>query len=450
MLFLFLSPAAVPDPPKRERTRINVSWLIKLRWAAFGGQLLTVLVVAGILRVPLPLLPLMIVLALEGLSNVALALWFEKVSVGEGWGEHVRSADRLLGAAIAADLFFLTLLLHLSGGAANPFCLFYLANLTLAAVVLRGRRVWVITAIAVAFYGSLYLWHRPLPELSDPVGPAIAEGVRDLRAAGAFTAFATAAFTIVYFTARVTNALIQRETELHEAQQRRLRDDKLQALGTLAAGAAHELASPLSTIAVVAKELALSLKNAGASADSQEDVQLVREEVDRCRTILRHMAADGGQVIGEIVETAFGKELVAAILQGVREPERLRVTVGPGVEETPILAPKHGLAQAVRGLIHNALDATAASGVEVELSVEIVRDWMAIEIRDRGPGLPGEILERAGEPFFTTKAPGKGMGLGIFLARSLVERLGGSTALENRLGGGAVARVRLPIAGSRL
>jgi len=412
--------------------------------------LLTVLVVAGILRVPLPLLPLMIVLALEGLSNVALALWFEKVSVGEGWGEHVRSADRLLGAAIAADLFFLTLLLHLSGGAANPFCLFYLANLTLAAVVLRGRRVWVITAIAVAFYGSLYLWHRPLPELSDPVGPAIAEGVRDLRAAGAFTAFATAAFTIVYFTARVTNALIQRETELHEAQQRRLRDDKLQALGTLAAGAAHELASPLSTIAVVAKELALSLKNAGASADSQEDVQLVREEVDRCRTILRHMAADGGQVIGEIVETAFGKELVAAILQGVREPERLRVTVGLGVEETPILAPKHGLAQAVRGLIHNALDATAASGVEVELSVEIVRDWMAIEIRDRGPGLPGEILERAGEPFFTTKAPGKGMGLGIFLARSLVERLGGSTALENRLGGGAVARVRLPIAGSRL
>ena len=171
MLFLFLSPAAVPDPPKRERTRINVSWLIKLRWAAFGGQLLTVLVVAGILRVQLPLLPLMIVLALEGLSNAALALWFEKVSVGEGWGEHVRSADRLLGSAIAADLFFLTLMLHLSGGSANPFCLFYLANLTLAAVVLRGRRVWVITAIAVAFYGSLFLWHRPLPELSDPVGP---------------------------------------------------------------------------------------------------------------------------------------------------------------------------------------------------------------------------------------------------------------------------------------
>jgi two-component system sensor histidine kinase RegB len=425
----------------QERVRINLSWLIQLRWAAVGGQLVTVTFITLALDIRMPLASLAAILAVEGLSNLTLAWWFWKVRRADAWIRWAPFADRLLAFVMAADIFFLTLLLYETGGPTNPFHLFYLANLTLGAVILRARGAWVLTAMACICYASLFLWHVPLAELS----AGQPSDIFTLRNRGALTAFTTAAVVIVYFTARVTTALARREADLTRAQQLQARGEKLEALGTLAAGAAHELASPLSTIAVVAKELAVVLQQGKIGPDCIQDAQLIREEVERCRLILRRMAADAGQSVGEALQPVVGGDLLKAIVDDVRDPSRLQVEIGEGVTNVAVLAPMHALAQALRGLIHNSLDASEPSEA-VELSATCTSAKLLLEIRDRGHGMGADVLARAGEPFFTTKEPGKGMGLGLFLARTLVERLGGEVVLESRSPRGTIARVTLPIA----
>jgi two-component system sensor histidine kinase RegB len=422
-----------------ERTRINLSWLIKLRWAAFVGQLATVAFVYGVLQVSAPAAPLVVVVCLAGLSNLPLQWWSEHVQRPDRWPQSARLAERLIRVVVASDILILTVLLGLSGGPNNPFAIFYFANLTLGAVFFPRTSAWTMTGLAVVCYGVLFLRSAPVPELSE-------HGVDGrYRLPGMFAAFITAAPVIVYFTSRVTRALAQRELDLAEARHKQARMEKLQALGTLAAGAAHELSSPLATIAVVAKELVLSLERGQQSADAVEDAQLIREEVNRCRTILHQMAADAGQHAGEGLQRVTVAELAPAILDGCRDPDRVQLTVDPAASDAVLLAPRHLLAQSLRGLVNNAIDASA-SEAPVEMEIARAGDRVTVEVRDLGHGMDPGVLARAGEPFFTTKEVGKGMGLGLFLARTVVERLEGTLDLTSRPQGGTLARVELPVA----
>jgi two-component system sensor histidine kinase RegB len=230
---------------------------------------------------------------------------------------------------------------------------------------------------------------------------------------------------------------------LRKAEAQRARSEKLEALGTLAAGAAHELATPLSTIAVVAKELeadAVRLDDASLS----EDVRLIRSEVTRCRNILDHLSADAGHSAGEALAKVGVDALLQAVLENLPAPERIRLTVEPSARAAELTVPRYAAAQALRGLLENALEAGGAA--PVELRVARREDTLALTVRDRGAGMPPEVLARAGDPFFTTKQPGRGMGLGLFLARSVVERLGGMLELESSPGRGTTVSVTLPIA----
>jgi len=422
-----------------ERTRINLTWLITLRWAAFVGQLATVAFVYGVLQVSAPAAPLLVVVCFAGLSNLPLQAWAEYVQPPERWPQAARTAERLIRVVVAADIIILTLLLGLSGGPNNPFAIFYFANLTLGAVFFPRSSAWVMTGLAVICYGLLFVWSVDVPELR------VEGGARSFRLWGMFAAFVTAAPVLVYFTSRVTRALTQRELDLSESRQKQARMEKLQALGTLAAGAAHELSSPLATIAVVAKELVLSLERGKLSADSVEDANLIREEVNRCRTILHQMAADAGQHAGEGLQRVTVAELAPAILDGCRDPSRVKVTIDPAAADAMLLAPRHLLAQSLRGLVNNAIDASA---LDAPVEMEITRNGhcLVVEVRDLGHGMDSTVLARAGEPFFTTKEVGKGMGLGLFLARTVMERLEGSLELTSRPQGGTLARAQVPIA----
>jgi two-component system, sensor histidine kinase RegB len=420
-----------------ERTRINLSWLIKLRWAAFIGQLATVAFVYGVLRVSAPVGPMLAVVCFAGLTNLPLQWWSERVQGPEVWPGWAATAEKLIRVVVAADILILTVLLGLSGGPDNPFAIFYFANLTLGAVFFPRSSAWVMTGLAVICYGLLFLWSVKVPEL-DPRGDG------SLRLPGMFAAFITAAPVIVYFTSRVTRALAKRELDLSEARQKQARMEKLQALGTLAAGAAHELSSPLATIAVVAKELVLALERGNLSKDAVEDAELIREEVNRCRTILHQMAADAGQHAGEGLQPIAVSELVPAILDGCRDPSRVRVEIDPSAADAVLLAPRHLLAQSLRGLVNNAIDASAFEA-PVEMDLKRTGDCLIVEVRDLGHGMDPAVLARAGEPFFTTKEVGKGMGLGLFLARTVVERLDGSLELISRPEGGTLARAQVPV-----
>jgi len=248
----------------------------------------------------------------------------------------------------------------------------------------------------------------------------------------------------------VRRALALREEELDSSRSLAARQERLASLATLAAGAAHELATPLSTIAVVAKDLERAVIAAGAPAAAADDVRLMREEVERCRRILARMRVDAGDPAGERFARVSVRELVNDCLNASPEIDRaLTVTLDEPTAAATTALPRHAFGQALRGLVDNARQASPP-GTSVSLRVAADDDSrrLVFEIADRGEGISPELLARVGEPFFTTKPAGQGMGLGIFLARAIVERLGGELSIRSAPGAGTTATLWLPVAGA--
>jgi two-component system sensor histidine kinase RegB len=428
---------------------VHAVWLLRLRWVACVGQLITIACASAVFGVPLPIGELLAVILVVAVSNALLFVGWRRMSRPERamwWAEW---GDWLLAGVMTLDVVALTVLLYLTGGPTNPFIVFYFVNLALAAVILPARRAWALLGVALLGVAGLFAVHLPLPELEEShplAGWRAAPAVR-LQYQGLFVALAGCASVVVYFITYVTRELQQREAELRAADQDRARGQRLEALATLAAGAAHELATPLATIAVVAKELTRHLENVKVPETVRDDVALIRGELDRCRAILDRMSASAGQAVGEEVALVGVGQLVEAILADVRRRERVVVSVAAEAQSLRVRVPLQALAQALRGLVRNALDAAerdAADVPGVRLNVASERPGLRFEISDSGPGMPPDVLARAGEPFFTTKEPGRGMGLGLFLCRSVVERLGGNLELRSPPGQGVTAIVRLP------
>ncbi|CAN0364694.1 unnamed protein product, partial [Ectocarpus sp. 4 AP-2014] len=199
------------------------------------------------------------------------------------------------------DLLVLTAMLGLTGGPTNPFVVFYFVNLALSGVVLPASWAWVLSGLAILGFAMLSIAHQPVEVLRDPerlisLATLRASGDDSIPPAmvGAWVAFAASAVVIVNFTTRLTGELRESERARRQAESEHARSEKLEALGTLAAGAAHELATPLSTIALTVSEAHRELQLAGVEGPAIEDLTLARREVDRCRTILDRMATDSG------------------------------------------------------------------------------------------------------------------------------------------------------------
>lgn len=410
-----------------DRNGLNLSWLMKLRWSSIAGQIATILGVYWLLRIPVPLVPLGVVVGIELISNVACALWFKRRPPVHEWH---------LAAVMALDIGLLTALLYFTGGPFNPFSFLYLVNIALAAVALHAQWTWMLVAFALLCFGLLPLLdyrELPLGELNPADHVA-------LHQQGTWVAFGVAAGFIVHFLWRVTGALGARERELNQARSEAAQKERLASLATMAAGAAHELATPLGTIALAAKELERELDRGGQAAD---DVRLIREQVARCRLILDQMGGGVGKSAEQSVESVSLGELFGEVLSGVRDAPPVHLEVAPAAAATRLRLPPRAVAQALRSLVTNAQDASPPRQ-PVVVSAAIEDSALSVEVRDRGPGMPPEVLERIGEPFFTTKPPGRGMGLGLFLTRSVVERLGGSLVIDSTPPDGTRARVVVP------
>jgi two-component system sensor histidine kinase RegB len=272
-------------------------------------------------------------------------------------------------------------------------------------------------------------------------------GTLSIQHIGLIVAFATCSSVIVYFMTRLTSELRNNQLQIHLAQARQAHAEKLEALGTLAAGTAHEMATPLSTIAIVARDVEQAFvdhpPDFPGAEEVLEDLHLIRSQLERCRTILNRMAGQAGQTMGQSIESVTIEHLSNACLEGLIGQGRIQLMLPPNANSSQIHVPLDGLSQALRGLIQNALDADP-SDRPVRIEVEKVDRWWQWKIRDRGVGMTAAELNRVSEPFFTTKPPGKGMGLGVFLAKNVIERLEGTLEFQSVEGQGTSVIVRLP------
>jgi len=428
--------------PARPRSEINLQWLIHLRWSAILGQLITVLVVRYGLGVDLPLAALFGVIGVEFGTNAMLLGVLRGVVArrreeqsGEGAGAHVPSRLRALVLGVTLlDLVLLTSLLALTGGTANPFCAFLVVHLALAAVLLPLPLTLAAVAAVLAGLVVIDVGYAPVTELAEDPG---------LRGWGTIVALALTSLLTVYFVSRVTSALVERSELLESERERRERRRHLEALGTLAAGTAHELGTPLSTIAIVAKELERRLERSDASEDDRSDARLIRDEVARCRRILGRMSTDVGGGVGEALVATTLEDLGKAIIEEVPAASRVVLDADAGASP-PIELPREGLATTLRALVQNGLDASDPEGV-VTLELRRPGDALEIHVRDEGEGMTDAQAERALEPFYTTKDVGRGMGLGLYLASSYLESLGGTLEIESEPGRGTDVCVRIPL-----
>lgn len=412
-------------------------WLARLRWGAVFGQLLAIAVATELTDVALALVPLLSLVAAAAVSNAALEVLLRRGVSGA----------RLTWAVLVLDVLLLTGLLLAAGGSSNPFSIFYLVHVALGGLLLGARGAWLMAFLTAALYGLLFFL---------PAGPLEAHsmhmhGASSLHLQGMWVAFALGAAFVATFVSGLARALAVRDAELTRMRGRAERSERLAALSTFSANAAHEIGSPLATIAVVAHELERSLGRLPDSAPHVEDAQLIRREVERCRNMVRDLTQRGGLLQGERPEPVSTRALWDAVRSRFGERAHAIVHVddataggreaASGGHGPSLRVPRQALVQALANLAQNGLAASLEAGqperVEVgatALAGGIVRLW----VRDRGAGFSPEVLAELGEAFVTTR-PGVGLGLGLYLASSLARELGGRLDVRSSPTGSEVA-----------
>jgi two-component system sensor histidine kinase RegB len=345
-------------------------------------------------------------------------------------------ATLLPGLLVAADVMILSWLLIEAGGPLNPVSIFFVVYIVLAALVLGTTWAWIIALLAVGGYGILFL----APHEEQVVAGAMHPEVR-WHFAGMWWAFAATALLVAGLVGRLATLVARRDQTLADMRERTARHERLAGLATLAAGAAHELSTPLGTIAVTASELERELGAVPPAVAA--DLALIQSEVRRCRVLLDKLAVRAGQPSGEMphsTTTGAIAEEVSAVLPAA-DRSRFKASVP---ESLAVMWPVDAVVRALANLVRNALRASAPSG---KVTLDAAADnngWVRVTITDHGRGMTADELARLGEPFFTTRAEGDGMGLGVFVSRTTIEQLGGSMAFDSMPSRGTTVRIRLP------
>lgn len=406
---------------------ITLPWLVRLRWLFVIGQA----VVLGGLRLgaglDVPWWPFAVAAGIMAASNIAIAS-----ARSHRWPPALR-----MGSVLLLDTVLLTVQLAGLGGATNPFTVMYLVYITLSAVVLSARWTTAVALVAIACFAMLFavpaemhVHHSGTP-LSNP------------HLQGMWAAFVLAAVLMGYFVRKISRAIAMQREEIAVLRETAARNARLASLATLAAGAAHELNNPLSTIAVAAHEACLRAKQLTDGAPVAADLDLILDQVDRCQQILHQLSARASSTEAE--ELVSLDELARELRRQLGgRAGSVDVEIAGAADKLAL--PASMVVQSLGALVKNALD---ASKPDDRVRLEIRRDdhGLCFEIRDHGAGIPADVLGRVGDPFFTTKAPGRGLGLGVFLARVFFESQGGELSIESTLGVGTHAHARIPIAG---
>ncbi|MFG6179061.1 ATP-binding protein [Halomonas sp. THAF12] len=358
------------------------------------------------------------------------------INIGTWWrlGRPRDVTHREYLAHLLADMAGLTLLFYFTGGATNPFINYYLVPVTIAAATLPWRYAWGVAAAGLAGTSFLMFFYHPVPQLGLP---HLQDGI-SLHILGVWMNFALSAGLVTFFIFKMARALRGREQALSRTREAVLRNEQVLAVATQAAGTAHELGTPLSTMAVLLKEMR---EDAKGNELLEKDIDLLREQVDTCKSRLRHLVDNADRRRMARPEIRDAQEWLAEVVQRwlVLRPDvgyRLEVT---GRRGTPRLAVDTTLAQALTNLLNNAADANPN---DIMIQLDWNPDEVVIDIRDHGPGVSLTIADQLGETFVSTKS--KGLGIGLFLTHATINRFGGGVRLYNHPEGGTLTEVTLP------
>lgn len=401
--------------------RISLRRLVLIRWVAIVGQAVTLLIVHYAFDFHLPLSPAFAVVGCSVLLNLFITLYHRAAT---------RLGEREAAFFLGYDLVQLGLLLYLTGGLQNPFAILILAPVTVAATVLSLRPVIALAVFAIAAITLLALWHIPLPWRT-AAAPLLFPPELVL---GLWTALVCATVFIGGYTWSVAEEARRLRDAVAATQLALAREQRVSAVGALAAAAAHELGSPLATIAVVAKELVRELP---ADSPHREDAQLLLSQSERCREILaqlaRHPDEEGASPYTRLPISALVE--AAGALYHDPQVRLIFATTGEPAESEPLVRRSPEIMHGLNNLIQNAVQFARR---EVSVAIYWDRATVSVEIADDGPGFPAHLLGRLGEPYLSTRAGASNhMGLGIFIAQSLLERSGADLTFDNLVEGGA-------------
>jgi two-component system sensor histidine kinase RegB len=399
-------------------TRALLGRLLAVRVSLIAGWAAGIIWLHWGLHIPMPLVPMGAVLALMGLFSLSTA-WRLRLEMPATQMEFL--------AHLLADLTAFAVLVFFSGGVTNPFVSLMLVPIVIAAISLRPRWVWLLAAVAGSFYALLLFVYQPLA-VADPVA------AYGMHLGGMWLNFLISASLIAFFVTRMHAALRARDQELSALREKQLRDERIVALGTQAALAAHELATPLATIQITAHELAGEFAN---DPDIGDDCRLLEKQAQACKHILTQLAARAQD--SAPVAQPLDAWLAALIerWQLLRPDARIRSRLP---SESHAFTPPDGLEQAILNVLNNAADVSPNA---VEFDAQTDSGTLIVDIADRGPGFSPEQKAQAGRVLFSGR-PGNGWGMGLALTHATLERLGGSLTLAEREGGGSRVRITLP------
>jgi two-component system sensor histidine kinase RegB len=409
--------------------RSFVYTLCWLRAAAILGQIATLVFVHQRLHVGLPLVPMM---AVSGL--LAASLLLTVLRLRNAW----QVTELEVTVQLLVDIAALTALLYMSGGYTNPFASLYLIPVTLAAVGLSWRYALAVTLGCLAAYGFLMFY------CMDVVYAGLdAAGIYKLHCVGAGINFAISAVLLSAVLASMAGAMQRRDREMAELREATLRREHLNAMGLLAAGAAHELSTPLATMAVVVGELKPEQQKNPAVLEALE---LLSRQIQLCKEKLSTLLQAAGQPRSPDRRRARLRQLLQETLDAWRivRPDVSLEMRWEEVAGDPWLSVDEGFSQALTNLLNNAADASTSKGSSrVVLTVGGNAQGLRISIDDDGPGLSREMQQQAGKAIFTTKAAG--FGLGLVISHVNLNRLGGELTLTKRPEGGTRTTILMPV-----
>lgn len=422
--------------PTRERRmtttnttdKLGIHWLIKLRWWAIAGQMVTIMTSVLFFNLSIPYTVVCGIILIETATNILLQWRLSTIKQ--------QLLRLVIPLTLMVDILLLTTLLHFTGGPMNPFTFLFMVHISLGAILLPHRLSWAITISTILCYGLLFIPHIQFtPNAQPPVIRNLcdinqADMIRHLQ--GMWGAFAIASCLITFFVAKIQRSFAHYHETLSQLKHEQLNNERLSSLATLAAGAAHELATPLATIGIAAGEIVYECAHDDqVSKEFQEDATLIKDQVHRCKDILFQMSVDAGSMQGEPPQNTTTKELLKQTLQLL--PDTANIVIDNKIPDITFNLPIRSISWVIKGLLKNGLDATTTNKKQttVTLGCFTTKTHLCFAIKDHGTGMDAETIKRAIEPFFTTKEPGEGMGLGLFLANSICNRLNGSLTFNS-------------------